>query len=61
MTDELREKIIWQNINSSKEKGKILSPTSAFFILISFFIAYTTIYVSSNLLLEHSDNVNSFI
>ena len=25
MTDELREKIIWQNINSSKEKGKILT------------------------------------
>lgn len=25
MTDELQEKIIWQNINSSKEKGKILS------------------------------------
>ena len=24
MTDELQEKIIWQNINSSKEKGKIL-------------------------------------
>ena len=24
MTDELKEKIIWQNINSSKEKGKIL-------------------------------------
>lgn len=25
MTDELQEKIIWQNINSSKEKGKILN------------------------------------
>lgn len=25
MTDELQEKIIWQNINSSKEKGKILT------------------------------------
>lgn len=25
MTDELQEKIIWQNINSSKERGKILS------------------------------------
>jgi len=25
MTDELEEKILWQNINSSKEKGKILS------------------------------------
>ena len=25
MTDELQEKIIWQNINSSKDKGKILS------------------------------------
>ncbi len=25
MVDELQEKIIWQNINSSKEKGKILS------------------------------------
>ena len=24
MTDELQEKIIWQNVNSSKEKGKIL-------------------------------------
>ena len=24
MTDELQEKIIWQNINSSKERGKIL-------------------------------------
>ena len=24
MTDELHKKIIWQNINSSKEKGKIL-------------------------------------
>lgn len=24
MTDELKEKIIWQNINSSKERGKIL-------------------------------------
>ena len=24
MTDELKEKIVWQNINSSKEKGKIL-------------------------------------
>lgn len=24
MTDELQEKIVWQNINSSKEKGKIL-------------------------------------
>lgn len=25
MTDELQEKIIWQNINSSKERGKILT------------------------------------
>ena len=25
MTDELQEKVIWQNINSSKEKGKILT------------------------------------
>ena len=25
MTDELQEKIVWQNINSSKEKGKILT------------------------------------
>lgn len=25
MTDELKEKIVWQNINSSKEKGKILT------------------------------------
>lgn len=25
MTDELKEKIIWQNINSSKERGKILT------------------------------------
>ena len=25
MNDELKEKIIWQNINSSKEKGRILS------------------------------------
>ena len=25
MTDELQEKIIWQNINSSKDRGKILS------------------------------------
>ena len=25
MTDELQEKIVWQNINSSKDKGKILS------------------------------------
>ncbi len=25
MTDELQKKIIWQNINSSKERGKILS------------------------------------
>ena len=25
MTEELKEKIIWQNINSSKEKGKILT------------------------------------
>ena len=25
MTDELQEKIIWQNINSSKDKGKILT------------------------------------
>ena len=25
MTDELQEKITWQNINSSKEKGKILT------------------------------------
>lgn len=25
MTDELKEKVIWQNINSSKEKGKILT------------------------------------
>ena len=24
MKDELQEKIVWQNINSSKEKGKIL-------------------------------------
>lgn len=24
MTDELQKKIVWQNINSSKEKGKIL-------------------------------------
>lgn len=24
MRDELQEKILWQNINSSKEKGKIL-------------------------------------
>ena len=24
MTDELQEKIIWQNINSSKDRGKIL-------------------------------------
>lgn len=24
MTDELQEKIIWQNVNSSKEKGKVL-------------------------------------
>lgn len=24
MTDELKEKIIWQNINSSKDRGKIL-------------------------------------
>lgn len=27
MTDELQKKIIWQNINSSKEKGKILTGT----------------------------------
>ena len=27
MTDELQEKITWQNINSSKEKGKILKGT----------------------------------
>ena len=25
MTDELQERIVWQNINSSKEKGKILT------------------------------------
>ena len=25
MTDELQKKIVWQNINSSKEKGKILT------------------------------------
>ena len=25
MTDELKKKVIWQNINSSKEKGKILT------------------------------------
>lgn len=25
MTDELQEKITWQNINSSKERGKILT------------------------------------
>ena len=25
MTDELQKKIIWQNINSSKERGKILT------------------------------------
>ena len=25
MTDELQEKIVWQNINSSIEKGKILT------------------------------------
>ena len=25
MTDELQEKIIWQNINSSKDRGKILT------------------------------------
>ena len=25
MTDELQEKITWQNINSSKTKGKILT------------------------------------
>ena len=25
MTDELQEKVIWQNINSSKERGKILT------------------------------------
>lgn len=24
MTNELQKKIVWQNINSSKEKGKIL-------------------------------------
>jgi len=25
MTEELQEKIIWQNVNSSKEKKKILT------------------------------------
>jgi len=35
MRDELQEKILWQNINSSKEKGKILIGKSRFKIDMS--------------------------